>query len=151
MRARGTNLALEVDLGLEAAALLHVDHDAVLRQLHHRALRDETRIFAWDRAGWLLDAPACGEERGAAADLMLVPADAGEGVDHAMDAVQHADEVRRVVALAGRRRGAHPRSSAGPTPRRCWILLSRPLFTHFLPSLLPRAKLLPHQFFFSIF
>jgi hypothetical protein len=45
-----TNLALQVDLGLEAAALLHDYHDAVLRQLHHRVLRNMGRIFTPGRS-----------------------------------------------------------------------------------------------------
>jgi len=45
-------------------------------------------------------------------DLVALPADGGERVDHAVDAVDLADEVRRVIVADGRR-GAHRCSAVG--------------------------------------
>lgn len=47
---------------------------------------------------------------------MALPADAGERVDHAVDAVDLADEVRRLVVAGGRRR-AHLRAAAAAARR----------------------------------
>lgn len=50
------------------------------------------------------------------AHLVALPADAGERVDHAVDAVDLADEVRRLVVAGGRRR-AHLRAAAAAARR----------------------------------
>lgn len=104
-------LALEEDLGLEAPALLDGEHDPVRRQLHHRVLRHERRK-GWG-AGLVRVDRWTGEGRGKRAselwaDLVALPADGGERVDHAVDAVDLADEVRRVIVAAGRRRAHLP-------------------------------------------
>jgi len=52
-----------------------------------------------------------GEATDRGADLVALPADGGERVDHAVDAVDLAYEVRRVIVAGGRGR-AHPRHGA---------------------------------------
>jgi hypothetical protein len=66
-------------------------------------------------------------------DLVALPADRGERVHHAVDAVDLADEVRRVVVAAGRRR-AHRCSQVA-----CWRVL-RLAFEVCFARALPRIR-----------
>jgi hypothetical protein len=125
-RRNAAHLALEEDLGLEATALLDGEHDPVRRQLHHRVLRLGGTGGSGFRArdGWEAGTGSGTGGKGGSeatdrrADLVSLPADGGERVDHAVDAVDLAYEVRRVIVATGHGR-AHPRRPPGVAPSRC--------------------------------
>jgi hypothetical protein len=83
----------------------------VRRKLHHRVLRrvgGRRGLVLGMGVGVGVGAEGGSERASDWADLVALPADGGERVDHAVDAVDLAHEVRRVIVAAGRRR-AHPR------------------------------------------